>query len=107
MSTRHPLMKCGHAAQGHDGEGNPVCVICWGITAGADVVDDAPPNLTGRIARCAYYGKKANGRNMGCSKCRRGNPCQCTVPSSPDLAFFEHKPNLAHDKYYCGCWGWD
>jgi hypothetical protein len=102
------MMKCGHAAQGTDGDGNPVCVICFGIRSGATEVDDSPPDLTGRMARCVYYGSRAEGRNMECGRgCKRGQPCQCERPSSLDLAFFEHTPDLAYDKFYCGCWGWD
>lgn len=29
------------------------------------------------------------------------------APSSTDLPFFSHRPDSAHDAYYCGCYGWD
>lgn len=84
-----PMMKCGHAANAvRTGTNEPICVICIGIHPGADQVDDNPPNLTGRKACCAY-GKHA------------------IVDSTPNLAFFEHKPDKEMDEYYCGCHGWD
>lgn len=48
----HVMMKCGHAANAtHNGK--PSCVICAGIHPGAEVVDDSPPSLEGRTARCS------------------------------------------------------
>jgi hypothetical protein len=86
MTTK--IMKCGHAANGIDGKGNPVCVICVGIRPGACEVDEEPPDLVGRIARCVL-----------CAKER---------PSNPDMqAFFMHRPDQEYDEYYCGCKGWD
>jgi hypothetical protein len=93
-----PMMKCGHAATGKDGDGRPSCVSCAGLDPGAHVVDESPPSLDGRTARCVY--------------------CRHEAPSSTGLAFFEYlgpgsnhyrakgnpKPN---DAYYCGCRGWD
>ena len=50
-----PMMKCGHAANAvKTGTDIPVCVVCYGIVPGADVVDDSPPDLSGRFAECAY-----------------------------------------------------
>jgi len=84
-----PLMKCGHAAQGRiAGTDQPVCAICYGLTPGASEVDQAPPDLAGREARCSYHDEP-----------RR--------PSSYDLAFFQHRPDQPTDIYYCGCYGWD
>jgi hypothetical protein len=88
-----PMMKCGHAANAVNSRNEPVCVICYGIVPGADQVDDAPPDLTGRMARCAY--------------------CRHEQPSSTDLPFFEYghfergQRLYDHDEYYCGCRGWD
>ena len=80
------MMKCGHAANA-EADGKPVCVICALIHPGWNVVNDNPPDLTGRHAHC-YCGK--------------------TAPSNPDeLAFFEHRSDLAYDIYYCGHDGWD
>lgn len=103
-----PMMKCGHAANGTRG-GEPVCVICLGITPGAAEVDlTCPLPLAGRTARCVYYGSIPTGRSHGSNYgCRRGEPCRCEQPSSPDLPFFKHRPDRDHDEFYCGCWGWD
>ena len=84
----HPMMKCGHAANSIC-EGKPSCVICHGIVSGWNEIDESPPDLTDRIAKCGY------------------RDCQKQVPSSPDLAFFEHKPEEEYDNYYCGCKGWN
>lgn len=85
----HPMMKCGHAANATDESGNPICVICALIDPGSTVVDDNPPDLSGRMARCWY------------------RSCRSTTPSNPDLAFFEHRPKDPYDTYYCGCLGWN
>ena len=81
-----PMMKCGHAANSTDGEGKPVCVICFGLKPGAAEVADEP-DLEGREAKCTY--------------------CSNKCPSSTNLAFFEHRPDRPSDSYYCGCFGWD
>ena len=83
-----PMMKCGHAANAVNGAGKPVCVICIGIKDGADEIENNPPTFAGRRAHCAY-----------------GN--HAIVDSSPNLAFFEYKPDREMDEYYCGCHGWD
>lgn len=82
-----PLMKCGHSANAKDKDGNPVCVICVGLDAGATVVDEAPPSLEGREAKCGQCGHRR--------------------PSEFNLPFFEHNPNHETDGYYCGCRGWN
>lgn len=93
-----PMMKCGHAANATR-EGQPVCVICFGIVPGADVVDDSPPDLTGRFAICSYVRDASLGHSG--KYAGRKDP----VPSSPKLAFFQHHPDREFDEYYCGCWG--
>lgn len=133
MSTK--MMKCGHAANAKNGKtGAPVCVICVGMTPDAEIVDENPPDLTGRIAVCTY------------------RTCKQQRPSSSDLAFFEYqgddrsadpklladwqaklkvmqktfdkdkraelkpaldkaralmKASCTRDQFYCGCMGWD
>lgn len=82
-----PLMKCGHSAQGRDAKGNPVCTCCYGIKSGATEIAEVVPNLVDRKAKCGY--------------------CNTTVPSDVDLAFFESRPTLDKDSFYCGCRGWD
>lgn len=108
------MMKCGHAANAKYKDGDewqPSCAICVGIAPGATEVDETPPDLTGRTARCSYYGSTP--RPRGSSRegpCGRTDPCLCERPSDDDsgrLAFFGHKPDKPHDQFYCGCWGWD
>jgi len=82
-----PLMKCGHTASGKDSQGSPVCVACIGIYPGARQIDENPPSLTGRSAKCVYCGKK--------------------VTSKLSLAYFQSRINQEEDRYYCGCKGWD
>ena len=82
-----PMMRCGCAASGtNTATGAPVCVVHVGLLASAEIVDDAPPTLEGRMATC------------GGSR---------PVPSSPSLAFFVSRPNRETDEYYCGCAGWN
>lgn len=123
MSNDAPMMACGHAASGLQGTGTdarPVCVVCSMLgDPKAATVDTDPPDLTGRTARCAYYGHAATGRQRE-GPCNgtwstRDEPCRCEQPSTDGissdgparLAFFEHRPDQDHDRYYCGCWGWD
>lgn len=98
-----PMMACGHRANAihrlPDGGAEPSCAICAGLTPGA-LIPVPDPDLTGRTARCGYYGSV--------SRYSGGKPCQSERPSAqPGLAFFEHQPDQPHDRYYCGCWGWD
>lgn len=99
------MMKCGHAANAINAKtGKPSCVICVGIHPGAETIDDAPPSLIGRKARCSYYNSMGGRNNEG--PCR-GKTCKCEKDSSPNLAFFEYLPNKEFDMFYCGCFGWD
>lgn len=104
------LMKCGCAAQGYrtekDGSHTYGCLVhqCY--------EQAEQPNLEGRTARCAYFGRtKLNRRyaNDECNYgCRRQPKCECgSVPSRIDLAFFKYQPNKKYDEFYCGCMGWD
>lgn len=107
-----PMMMCGHAANAEqilpDGKRIPSCAICIGINPGASIINESPPSLEGKKARCTYFGSVPEGRNHESNYgCKRGEPCNCERPSSPDLAFFEHKPSAEFDSFYCGCWGWD
>jgi hypothetical protein len=91
MSTNEPvLMACNHVANGTDGLGNPVCVMCTGFTPNASIIaskDDI--DLSNRMAKCA------EGR------------CSNQQPSSFKLAFFNYHPTSNTDSYYCGCRGWE
>lgn len=111
-TTDNPMMRCGHRANGvrnlPDGTRRPACVICVGIAGDDDwsTVDDVPPDLSGRTARCSYYASTPRARSRE-GPCGRGT-CRCERPSDADgLAFFSHRPDRAHDEFYCGCWGWD
>ena len=100
-----PMMKCGHSANAISG-GKPACVICHGDPRSLEV-DNTPPDLSARQARCSYYGKTPNGRNHSSDTCKRGEVCYCEQPSSSSLAFFQYHPTKPHDEYYCGCFGWE
>lgn len=95
-----PMMACGHRSNASgskvvDGvrvEFKHTCAIC-------DCFDvaDSSPDLTGRKARCSYYGKSV-----------RGRICTGEADSTkPGIAFFEHRPTETYDRFYCGCFGWD
>ena len=101
---KYVMMKCGHQAQGVDRDGKPVCVICAGVVPGAYEIAEKP-DLVGRKARCAYYGKMP--RRNECSVCTWDKPCQCERDSVLGLAFFEYVPDEEFDVFYCGCHSWD
>lgn len=84
------LMKCGHTANATSADGKPICAICLGVKPGADEIAKEA-DLTGRKARCSYYGSK----------------CHSIADSNFSLPFFEHRPDREYDSFYCGCWGWD
>lgn len=88
-----PLMKCGCAAQAVDSDsGAPYC-----LTHDCTEVEEGEVDLSGRRARCSYYGTNS----------KYAKPCRAEGDSSLNLAFFEYKPDAEYDTYYCGCWGWD
>lgn len=72
-----------------------------------------------RLARCNRYGSRTRrtGRaatHCECRECAKAidreinlGVCQCERPSSPDLAFFQARPDREFDEFYCGCFGWD
>lgn len=86
--SKMPLIACGHTAQGFVGSdrSQPVCVICYGMKPEAQIIAETP-DLEGRVARCADCGKER--------------------PSNINLPFFEHRPHMEKDSFYCGCLGWD
>ena len=81
---KNPMMKCGHAANATS-DGKPCCAIC-SPSNGWDVVDNNAI-VEGREAKCGS--------------------CKNIKASSPNLAFFEHRPDKPLDSYYCGCRGWN
>ena len=84
------LMKCGHAPNATDENGNPICIICHGIIDGADAVDNDEHDIHDRTARCTYH-----------------SLCKHEERSRIGLPFFKHKEEEEYDEYYCGCFGWD
>lgn len=105
------LMKCGHSANAthisKDGTKKPCCVICNCVD-----VDDNKPDLTGRKAKCTYYGMEVD-HNETCfpklmTRNSRGRDCcGSIVDSSYDLPFFKHSPDKQYDEFYCGCQSWN
>lgn len=102
------MMACGHAANSTrrlpDGTTQPACVICAGFDPRSSIVV-GEPDLTGRRARCFYYGTAP--RQNECRTCTRGVPCSCEVDSNMRLAFFGYHPDKAFDEFYCGCQSWN
>lgn len=109
MPPDRVLLKCGHASNAVDENGNPICIICMGVKPGADVVA-AAPNLKGRRARCEYYGQRLGYRgdcDYGGSR-QPDRVCRCETESSLDLPFFTMLEGQSFDRFYCGCaFGWD
>ncbi len=103
------IMECGCVGmvthtQAHDGleAGHPSC-----FTHDCCTVNRKPPDLKGRRARCAYYGRPV--RRNECDTCaKRSEPiCMCERDSGTSLAFFVHQPSKPFDEFYCGCHSWD
>ena len=70
------MMKCGHSANGKRKIGNiwtDCCLICIGLDPKAKIIDEAPPDLNERKARCSYFDSIPKGRNHESNYgCRRG-----------------------------------
>ena len=105
------LMKCGHSANSEkvlkDNTRIPACAIC-----GCSEIAENKPDLTGRKARCAYYGKETyhcetHYPKMLTTNSRGKKCCGSLVDSSYGLPFFKHKPSIKEDEFYCGCMSWD
>ena len=102
------LMKCGHTANAVNSDTKkPACVICM-----CEEPAETKPDLTGRKARCAYYGREVDHcethyPNMLTTDYRGKKHCGSFVDSKYSLPFFEHKPNGKEDSFYCGCMSWD
>ena len=93
--TNKPMMKCGHTTNAETGDNKPACAICGCTEVSEQVID-----LTGRKARCTYYGKVVNHQG-------RKVTCKSEADSKTSLPFFKHKPESQYDEYYCGCCGWN
>lgn len=127
------MLSCGHAANATDGNGQPSCAICAGILP-VEIV--STPDLTGRIARCAYgcgaqqpssmdlafFEFRGDGSRdaIGVCKCGWGLMAhtpeymrknvkgnQLTVVEQGKCQGFEPRGGQQFDLYYCGCRGWD
>ena len=124
-----PMMACGHAANARSGE-RPVCAVCFGIDPRAEQ-EVAVPDLSGRTARCAYGCGSERPSEVGlaffeylgpgsrealevCGTCGfllrahddsalRARPW----PGDKLCAVFTPRGDVGHDRYYCGCRGWD
>lgn len=87
MALNKWLMVCGHASNSIDPKtGTPWCVIC-GCNIPDHQIQTPTEGLEGRKASCSYCGHKTE--------------------SKWTLAFFNYRPKLEFDGYYCGCRGWD
>lgn len=95
MGSYGVIMKCGCAASGSH-NGKPVCVCHVGLTPDAEEPMDPQPDLSGRMARCKYFGT-FTGKST----------CHGEKTSSELLPFFRYTPDKPHDEYYCGCFGWE
>jgi hypothetical protein len=108
-------MQCGHESNGLC-DGQPVCVICYDGPESPGAIEDInPPDLTNRMARCAYYGEPMNrpGTRYGCEcracsdRYRQGEKnCMCERSSLDVLGFFKYTEG-EYDEFYCGCHSWD
>lgn len=86
---RGVMLKCGCAAMAVDGDGKPACII-----HNCNEPLEHQPDLTGRKARCSYYGKQTRR-----SECLYNGDvkedgvwiCRCERDSEPTLPFFKFK----------------
>jgi len=128
------MMKCGHAANSRSGD-KPACAICVLTDEGALIVDDTPPDLSTRQARCScgkiepshstrlaffeYRGEGSPAAINSCKNCgfhevahdpvytRERNVEPRTVVERGLCKGFEAKGPWQYDSFYCGCGGWD
>src|SRR5215467_7499998 len=115
-----PMMACGHAANAVDMKtGQPVCAICVGLTADAQVTATAP-DLTGRRARCtcgksvpskltlAFFEYRGVGSKSADESCVCGFYRVAHEEGKvPECAGFVARGDVGYDSYYCGHAGWD
>lgn len=110
LPNMNVVMKCGCRPMTVRSRDNaPYC-----LTHDCDETGTAP-SLTGRRARCDYFGKpvKKGMYNANCcDKCSEsvrsgdGN-CHCEEDSCTKLWFFVSQPDKEFDRYYCACHGAD
>lgn len=75
------FMQCGHTASSVDGNNNPICGLCNGLSNGYDQV--IHHKWEGRLAQCVY--------------------CDNETESHVELPYFSYRANESYDSYYCGC----
>jgi hypothetical protein len=122
------LLVCGHAPNATDGNGQPACAI-HSTAEGGTTFASATFDLTGRQARCqcgntatsskglAFFEYLGDGSREASDKCRNcgyGYITHLEVNTSTGRAGhkfgvceFVPKGDVGHDRYYCGCRGWD
>jgi hypothetical protein len=138
VKMERPLMKCGCVAQGvlraRGGETLDPPIPAYVVHECYDVADDKP-DLTGRIAQCAYLPKGhapkpssydlAFFEYLGPGSRESSDLCKCGFSKKPHdenggrippkkyaanmkgCAAFTPKGPAEFDRYYCGCHGWD
>lgn len=122
------MMTCGHAANAvrilKDGS-TPACAICDCITQAET------PDLTGRTAICcseksirpsdpdklAFFEYRGPGSKAATLACKCGYAEMAHTPDKTHVmkhcakkngvSGFQPRGEWEHDKYYCGCRGWD
>ena len=121
----HPMMKCGCAAQGVKSSSGalkfdppiPACVIHDCIE-----VADAPPDLAGRMANCAYgdhavkpsdperlafFEYRGPGSRWATEICKCGYAKVAHETGRVKCREFQPRGPHERDTHYCGCRGWD
>jgi len=95
------------------------------IAHNCTTVADPQPDLTGRTAKCGYHAEKPSNPSLPffvfCGEGSREamDICKCGYAEAAHRAGvwtydtgetnhpFEPRGALPHDRYYCGCQGWD
>ncbi len=106
------MMACGCAAQGvcsrrRGQEYNPPIPAC--VIHDCIEVAPSPPDLTGRRARCVYFGPhRRPPRHFECNYTKQTGctrqQCRCELPSDVALPFFEYRgPGSENATRRCRC----
>lgn len=116
-----PLMKCGHTATGNvTGTNKRVCVSCYGISPGADVINENAPSLEGRKSKCTYcktvvdssyalpfFEYRGEGSYLAMHSCKHCWFFDTAHGRYHKCKNFEPKGGVEFDNHYDGCRGWD
>jgi hypothetical protein len=122
------MMKCGHSANAKH-EGKPCCAICAEILPQAYVVDEEPPDLAEREARCscgktmpsndknlAFFEYRGEGSQVSfnCKVCgfsivahNKERTHYKTLQKCVDEDTYTPRGGMEYDSFYCGHSGWD